>query len=401
MKSEKKQSRLMLVVAVLLLGGGAALALLLPPRLTVAFCDMDPALAASMEKTIDLWAKDSRVSVKYRRAPIAALDAKSLRGVDVFFFYPSISNRRFSGSFATIKPELAEPLSLTLRRSVEADGRAWALPLAADTMELAWRRDLFGQGSKPGAARLSELGPLALAIREKTSTPLVISGGEDGSLLDLAGLLVLEDGGLASYRKLASLAEQENSSFAALLGQDLGSGRSLRSELECLKAYKEAGYIHNNWLDFKAEDLVSFIDGGVSGLAVESLSQHRLAAYEAISAWESAVIAATPNEGLPVVTASLVSIARPKAGGNEKAFSDLAAFLLSADGQRALEAGSGLAPTSSGVSAADAQASTARSAVNGAIVVQGFARDGFSSVASRSEFAEDLRLYLMSPQNKK
>lgn len=403
MKPEKKRSRILLIVvgAALLLGGGAALAFLLPPRLAVAFYDVDPALVASMERTIDLWAKDSRVSVRYRDKPVRGLDGNSLRGVDALLFYPSLANRRHSGSFATIKPELAEPLSLTLRRSVEADDRAWALPLAADTMELAWRKDLFGQGGKPSELRLSELGVPARAIKEKTITPLAISGGEDGTLLDLAGLLVLERGGLAPYLRLASLTDRGDAHVAALLNQDLGGGCSLRSSLECLNACREAGSLHKNWLDFKGKDLVSFIEGGISGLAIESLAQHRRVAYEAISAWDSAVIMARPSEGLPVASAGLISIARPKAGRSEKAFGRLAAYLLSPEGQSSLESSSRLAPVAGGVSAADAQASTARSAVNGAMVVQGLSRDGFSSDVSRSGFAEELRLYLMSPANVK
>jgi hypothetical protein len=404
MKPEQRQSRIarIIVGAALLLGGGGALTLLiLPPRLTLAFYDVEPALVSSMEKTINLWAKEARVSVRYRDKPVSGLDDKSLRGVDMLFLYPSAANGRHSGSFSTLSPELVEPLSLPLRRSVEADGRAWALPVAADTMELAWRKDLFGQGAKPSGLRLSDLGGLARGIKGKALTPLVTSGGDDRILVDLAGLLVIERGGLGPYLELAKLTDRGDGRVAALLDRGLGGGCSLRSSLECLADWKREGSLHQNWLEFKDKDLVSFIEGGISGLAIESLAQHRRVAYEAISAWDSSVIMARPSEGLPVATAGLVSIARPRTARGAKSFGRLASYLISQEGQRSLESSTRLAPVSSGVSAADAQASAARSAVNGAMVVQGLARDGFSSDASRSEFAEDLRLYLMSPANEK
>jgi ABC-type glycerol-3-phosphate transport system substrate-binding protein len=389
-KSKPKPKRVATIVAAALALGAAAV-LLLPRGPRVGFYDVDPALAASAEKAIGAWAKAGGLPVRFRKASLADLGDKSLGGLDAVFLYPSRVNLRRAGAFADADPSLAASASLPLRKSLEAEGRAWLLPLLADTKELDWRKDLFSAGARPAGFRVGGLDQGARALVKKVESPIVASGGDDGELLDLAGLLVIERGGLAAYGKLVDAAGIAQDAF----DRDLG-GFSLRAAVEPLIRYRKDGLIHPNWLDFKDADVIAFVEGGLAGLSLQSLSIRRRVEHEAVTAWGSAVVAqgGGGGAGLPAVTASLLSIAIPKGGGSERRAARLAAYLVSNEGQRALQAATGLAPVAASVQAADIQAREARAAASGAEIAQGLSRDAFASAQERGKFAATLRNYL-------
>jgi hypothetical protein len=400
-KMKKTPSRRLLITltALAAVGVGAATlaAISFFRPLTVAFFDMDPALSASMKATINAWAKESRIKVRYAASPVSDIGAKGLRGVDALFLYPSRPNKEHAKAFAAIAPELSGPVALPLLRSVEASDRAWALPLLADTSELAWRKDIATAGKDPRKARLDGLDSFTGPGDKRRAALIIAAGGSDERLIDLAGLLVLEKGGKVAYEKLADYLHAKSTDAKTALDHDLG-GFSLRSSLECLFRYGKSGFIHSSWLDFKEADSSACVDSSIAGLSIQSLSIHRREKREILQSWGSAPIVTRAGNGLPSVTATLVSLARPARGRDAKAFGRLVAYLISSEGQRALESSTGLAPTSAGASAIDIQANEARSTVSGAEVCQGLSLDGFSSASARAEFAASLRQYLRSRQ---
>jgi hypothetical protein len=382
-----------IIIAVAALAAGLAVWLLHPGRLRVGFYDVDPALVSSVSSTVDAWAKSQGMAVGYRKKQLADLGGKSLRGIDLVFLYPSRPNLARAEAFADANPALAARLPLPLRRSIQAGERVWALPVTADTKELAWRKDLFPKGAKTGDFRLGSLDERARSAVNKVDSPIVAPGGDDRELLDLAGILVLERGGLAAYDAFAGSTGLPGDA----MDRDLG-GFSLREAVAPLIEYRKDSLIHANWLEFKGSDVIAFVEDGVAGLSLQTFSIHRQVVHEAITEWGSAVVAlpAASGSGLPVATASILSMARPKTGGREKKAARLSEYLLSNEGQKALQAGMGLAPVSSTAQAVDIQASEARVVVDGAQVTQGLSRDAFTSADERARFASALRIYLRS-----
>ena len=243
----------------------AATALFLIPKapLRIGFYDVDGDLAASVSKVVDAWA--ARSGTKASGSMLGRLDAASLRGVDAAFLYPSAANEPSAGGFAPIPEELGARVSIPLRRS-------WCLPLLADTLELDWRKDLFGKEPASGRFGASALAAAAKAAKGKAATPLILMGGDDARLLDAAGLLVLAKGGIAAYGRLAALPRKAGADAA--LGADL-AGFDLKSALEPLAALRNDGLLHPDWLDFKPGAAAAFVAEGLAALSLQSLSTRR------------------------------------------------------------------------------------------------------------------------------
>jgi ABC-type glycerol-3-phosphate transport system substrate-binding protein len=388
----RRRAWLALAAAAAILAGAAAAALLAARQrpLGVGFYDVDGPLRAALSRTVDSWAQASGTKTRY--STLDSLDA-SLRGIDAVFLYPSGASAATAGNFAGLAPALTDRVSLTLRRAAEAGGRYWCLPILADTAELDWRKDAFAASPAPGSFSIGALAAAARAAKGKADAPLVLSGGDDSALLDAAGLLVLEKGGIGAYGRLAAASRSMEAPGA--IAADLG-GFDLRSALEPLAALRNERLLHPNWLDFKRADSRTFQAERLAALSLQSLSARRSVPYDALASWGSSVLLAGGGSGQPVVVASTPSIARPASSRAAKSFESLAEYLSSPKGQDALQAATGLAPASASARAADVQASEARFAASGSVVVQGLSRDGFGSDRARAGFAAELRRYLIS-----
>jgi len=367
-------------------------ALAIPQSLTVGFYDVDSKLETKMKGVIDAWARGAGVKVAYRGSSVEALEPKSLRRIDALILYPSIINEEKAELFATLPDDLAGTVAPSLRDSIAAAGRSWALPLLIDTRELAWRSDLLPAGSASARTGLGGLDAIGGRMPKK-APPLAAAGGIDVELIDIAGLFVVDRGGLEAYETLARRAREGGSDAA--LDADLG-GFSLRDALAPLFQLQERERIHPNWLELEEADLVGVVEARLAGLSLQTLSLHRAIRRDELASWDSAAISRRSDGGLPVVTSSVVSIARLKASRAGRAIGQLCGYLMSAEGQRALQLATGLAPSAASTPAIDVQASGSRVAASAANVVQGLSRDGFSSTEERGEFAAALRACLRS-----
>ncbi len=391
-----------IALAVLAAAGAAALviAFAAPRPFVVGFFDVDADLAAGMKAEIDAWGASSRTKVEYRDLGSGVPDAKNLRGLDAAFLYPSTLNKGSADLFDAVPREAGDLVALPLRKSGAAGGRDWAMPLLIDSWEIAWRSDLFAAGALSGRTRPEELARRMASIPKKSFAPFIAAGGDDADLVDLAGILVADRIGPNGYGRLAELAGglgfagvQESGDADALLEMDLG-GASLADCLEPLVRLGDLGFAHRNWLGFKEADLIAAAESGLASLSVQKLSTRRSMRREALAPWRSAPIAARRADGLPAVTAAVVSMARPKASRRADDYEALCLRLASTGGQRVLQQKTGLAPAAAAASAIDIQASEARSAASGAAVLQGLSRDAFASESRLKDFAAAIRAFL-------
>lgn len=387
-----------------LLAGAVALAataffLLWPRPLRLSFPGLDAKSVQQLEAVLDAWSDGSGIGLAYVPSNDGEPSPVGSGKVDACFVYLSIQNARFSGSFRVVGASLLGNLPPTLEQAATADGKAWALPLLADTREIAWQKRFFGQEG-PTASLPAELGAEASSMVGKVALPFLLRGGDDSELLDIAGALAMERGGIRAYDALADLTAGwgGGDDISAVLEGDLG-GFSLARALDPLPALVAQGTLHLNWTDFKEGDAYYFVTQGDAGIAMQTLAFHRGVKRESLEAWRSRALVLGPDRAggtMAVATARVIALARPASGRRQKAFEKLASWLVSPEGQSALQDGTGLAPTAASAQAADIQARDAREAISGARIVGGLSLDGFPSPQTRKEFATALRLYLMS-----
>jgi hypothetical protein len=364
-----------------------------PRALKVGFLDVDPALSASLGTVLSDWSAREGISVKVVTVREGVPDAKSLRGVDALFLYPSRPNKASAGLFVEVDKGLSSLMPLSLVRSIDGPVGSWAVPALVDTSELAWKKSVLPADRSGFPSGSGSIDSLLARKKRNDSDMLAVSGGDDGLLLDFTGLLVLEKGGLSAYEKLAAYLLSGEGSGESALDYDLG-GTTLKTVLSGVSGYAKSGVIHPNWLDFKTGDTIACVDSSVAAFAVQTLFMHRQEKRESLSDWSSFPFIASDGKGTAVVSASVLSLALPKSGRLAQEGSRLASWLASAEGQRVLQASTGLAPAVSAVQASDGQANDARAAVGSAVVVQGLARDGFATAKGRTEFAATLRVYI-------
>ncbi len=393
-----KWRRLLAIVVVLLvIAGAGAFLFLMPSRLAIGFYDIDTKLSEKIKSAIDAWAGGAHVKIEYRVLASGSLDAKAARKTDVVFLYPSMANRKSAGLFAPVEPQLIQLVTRGLRDSTAAEGGDWALPLLLDTRELAWKTELFPGGKTPNAVRPSALAAVLAGSRTRKAVTMAAAGGSDAELIDIAGLFVLDRGGIDSYRQLVSVV-LDDSAPEAVLAADLG-GFTVLEALAPLRALQRQKTLHINWLDLKEMDVIGLVQSGLAGFSLQTLSTHRAMRRDVLAVWSSSPLVHNPDGGgLPVVTASVLALASSKPFRQNTDYGKLCAYLVSADGQRALQQATNLAPAVAAAPAIDIQASEARAAAGGAVVVQGLSRDAFSSDVKRKVFAQTLRTFLASPE---
>jgi hypothetical protein len=396
-----KKYRLLAIIigAIVLAGAGIVYLVLSPNRLSVGIYDIDAKLSEKIKVMLDAWAVKEHVKIEYKSLAAGALDAKAVRKTDCVFLHPSMVNSLSARLFTPVDGTFAKLVARGVRTSATVDERQWALPLLVDTKEYAWKNEDFGGGRLPKEIRLSSLADVLSTSKKKTAPLMVAPGGSDAELLDIAGLCVIERGGIDAYKRTVDLV-LKGASYESVASADLG-GFTIRDALSPLVSLQSKKLVHINWLDLKGQDVAALVESGSAVFSLQTLSLHRAIRRDVLAQWSSApIINVTKGGKEPVVSAAVLALASAKPFRQNSSYAKLCGYLVSADGQRALQQATNLAPAIAAAPAVDIQASEARAAASGAIVVQGLSRDAFTSDVKRNEFAQGIRAYLRSTERR-
>lgn len=394
--AHKKYRLLAIIIGAIVLAGAGIVYLLVPQnRLVIGIYDIDANLSEKIRIVLDAWAVKEHVKIEYKSLAAGALDAKAVRKTDCVFLHPSMVNGLSDRLFTPVDNSFIKLSARGVRSSIAVEGKDWALPLLVDTKEYAWKNEEFVGGRLSKEIRLNYLSDVFGSSKKKNNHLMVAPGGSDAELLDIAGLCVIERGGIDAYRRMVDLV-LKGSSYESVTSSDLG-GFTIRDALSPLLSLQKNKLIHINWLDLKGQDVTALVESGFAAFSLQTLSLHRSIRRDVLAQWNSAPLINVSKGGKePVVSAAVLALASVKPFRQNSNYAKLCGYLVSTDGQRALQQATNLAPAVAAAPAIDIQASEARTAVSGAIVVQGLSRDAFTSDEKRNEFAQGIRAYLRS-----
>jgi hypothetical protein len=189
-----------------------------------------------------------------------------------------------TGALDLLEPYLADlrdNVTTRLPRSMSAAGtrnqRRIAYPLQLDHVELALHHDYFtGITDEQGVVQITmdKLEELLQAQVSRYFFPLVVAGKDDQALLDFVSLMTLsmsENQGLVNLTK----SIEGGKTLQGILDAPLGNGMTFQNVVDKLVLWRDLGILHMQWYDFRQEDMLTFVEEGLSGAMILRLSLHR------------------------------------------------------------------------------------------------------------------------------
>lgn len=385
---DKRRGRLVaagIVLVVLVSCAAAWAAFVAAAPLTALLVGLDERESTAVETFL----ADAGVRVDARRAEAGTLAAalEALFPPDLVFARSGRELERAADAFAAIPADLAAAVPQALVWAVSGSGAPRALPLLVDHFEIAWTFEAFA--ARGLAAPTDKAGFIrALAALRTSGKPVVFCAGKDDeTLLLLLSAAVIARKGEDGYRRIvAALASGTPPEAVA------GDGGAARSGVEELRAWKKAGLLSEEWIDFSPADVRGFMENGLAPIVLQTLSFHRTIPYQTIAAYASGPFPRLEATEKPAIVAPLLAVSVPeRALRLRRALRALAAFAAPEAG-RALAEASGLATAFAAARAPDLQAADALSwAAAHRAVVSGLYRDAFVSPAAAAGFARAVR----------
>lgn len=241
------------------------------------------------------------------------------------------------------------------------NGKYLQLPLQLDHIEFAYKKkDITGAPDSGLIFSLTELESQLLDLRKAGHYPLMIAGHDDRDLLDAVSVLTLSLAGVEGYRSLMNLFYSGNS-FKELLDKPLRGELTFADILEKIQNWRDSGIIHPEWLRFTREEVVKFLEDGISSACIMRLSTHRTLNSKLLDQLGETPFPFLERKdratGLVMPGYSAVFYLNSKFSGK---MGEIIRSMVSNETQSDLTASSGLAPMTSVSEAIDKQASNVR-----------------------------------------
>ncbi|HOX31833.1 MAG TPA: hypothetical protein PLB91_05845 [Spirochaetales bacterium] len=344
--------------------------------------------------------KPPRIISARRASSLASL----LRGPwkpDLLAFAPGAESAALAARFEPPRASLAGLVPRPLLEALSAGGRAYALPLALDPLELAFNRPAFAAAALEPPRDAASLEAACAALARLAPGPLLVAGADDPTLVALVGQLLAERGGGEAYAALAALLARSKDPLDALeagLPARGGGTTSLAAALDELASWERSGWLPPAWLSYGRETSLRYLKAGRPALLACFLSQRRAVDYATVSDYGSSLLVLGEGSPSPPLSARILAAAGPAKPRRAAEAERLLGFLLSERGQGILARSMGAAPASSAVPAPDSIAHDSRARAGSAgLILGGLAADSGKDPAL---LASRFRAYLLEAGRK-
>jgi hypothetical protein len=312
----------------------------------------------------------------------------------------------WNGARADLLAEKAVVLSSSLYTQIPSSerklgivkGKERMLPLLYDHYEVSFLKEISKKTGTVPEDWNTFMQYLHKDASGKYAIPFFAAGADNRTLLAFVGALAESLTGSAGYGHLTALVKNV-SSLDTVIDEPFGklsdgkTSATLRSVLDLIASWQNAGIMHKTWFDGSEADVASFMKDTITAAVFMPLSEHRLLSLSTLHRFEAShfpVNAAVTNHSLIAPAVVLISY------NTNPLFSDTITSLISLQTQETLSTETKLAPASSQAEAYDRQADDVRywAASYTGGPVPDLMNASFTSLHQADILAEEIRKYL-------
>ena len=224
---------------------------------------------------------------------------------DMLFTWRGEITDTLSASAEDIPQKILESIPTSLRNKK-------CVPILLDHCELTFSKEVIKKINKEIPMSYTGFNTFLESAKGVVFSPFFCNGAEDRIMIDFLGAIVMAKGGLNAYNTFIEELRKA-SALDDVLDVTLDKKRlTLRSILDELKTWPQAGYTHPSWFNGRGNDLFFFAEDKQLACFFTLLSEHRKIPYNVIKDFDASLFppeVSASNYGLiaPAVSVMLIS----------------------------------------------------------------------------------------------